>query len=85
MPAISMFFGIVIRMYWEDHRPPHFHAYYQDMSTVYDLEGNLLEGTFPKKQSSLATAWANIHHDELVANWVLTEQRDAVFRIEPLR
>ena len=49
MPTVSMFFGVIIRMYWNDHMPPHFHAYYQGDSAVFDLDGNLLEGSLPKK------------------------------------
>lgn len=53
MPTISMFFGIIIRMYWNDHMPPHFHAYYQGDSAVFDLDGNVLEGGLPRKQLPL--------------------------------
>lgn len=85
MPSISMFYGIVIRMYWDDHPPPHFHAYYQGDSATFDLEGALLEGRLPRKQTSYVVAWAGIHHDELVADWELAKGEEEVFRIEPLR
>ena len=85
VPTISMFYGVVIRMYWKDHMPPHFHAYYQGDSAVFDLDGNLLEGGLPKKQTTLVAAWTTIHHDELLANWDLAQQKDEVFKIEPLR
>lgn len=64
MPTVSMFFGVIIRMYWNDHMPPHFHAYYQGDSAVFDLDGNLLEGSLPKKQTSFVVAWCAIHRDE---------------------
>lgn len=85
MPTISMFFGIVIRMYWKDHMPPHFHAYYQSDSAVFDMDGNILEGSLPRKQASFVTAWAGIHHDELIADWDLAREEDEVFKIDPLR
>jgi hypothetical protein len=85
VPTISMFYGVVIRMYWNDHMPPHFHAYYQDDSAVYDLNGRLLEGELPAKQASFVVAWAAIHHDELLADWELAKKKEEVFRIDPLR
>lgn len=85
MPTISMFFGIIIRMYWEDHMPPHFHAYYQDDSAVFDLDGNLLEGSLPKRQTRFITAWTEIHREELEANWELASNKEDVFKIDPLR
>ena len=85
MPTLSMFFGIIIKMFVDDHNPPHFHAHYQDSIAVFDLEGNLLEGELPAKQAKLVTAWALIHHEELVANWELAQNRESLFRIEPLR
>ena len=85
MPTVSMFFGIVIRMYWMDHMPPHFHAYYQDDSAVFALDGELLEGGLPRKQTSLVVAWTAIHRDELLANWQLAQQKEDIYKIDPLR
>lgn len=85
MPTVSMFFGVIIRMCWNDHMPPHFHAYYQGDSAVFDLDGNLLEGSLPKKQVSLVVAWCAIHRDELEANWDLARKNEDIFKIDPLR
>jgi len=85
MPTISMFYGIVIRMYWNEHRPPHFHAYYQGNEAAYDLEGNLLNGAMPRKQERLIVAWVELHYEELLANWELAENDDEPYRIDPLR
>lgn len=71
MPTISMFLGIVIRMNWLEHNPPHFHAEYQGHRAVFDLDGNLTHGEMPVKQSKLISAWAVLHADELRANWEL--------------
>ena len=88
MPTLSMFFGIIIRMYWTDtdrHKAPHFHAYYGDNEAVFTLDGELLSGSFPRKQAALVKAWAILHEDELEANWTLSIRNEETFRIEPLR
>lgn len=85
MPSISMFFGIIIYMYWNDHNPPHFHAVYQGDDATFDFNGNLLEGDLPSRQKKLIAAWAVIHSEELEANWELAKQDAALFNIDPLR
>lgn len=86
MPVISMFYGIIIMMYsGNEHNPPHFHARYQDFSAVFDFDGNLIKGKFPDKQTKYIVAWADIHHDELVANWQLSTDSKQVYKIDPLR
>jgi len=57
MPEISRFFGIIICMYWEDHNPPHFHAYYNEFEATYSIENfQLLQGKMEKKQERLIMA-----------------------------
>ncbi len=86
MPAISMFFGIIIRMYNNgEHNPPHFHASYQDSYATFNMEGELTEGFMPKRQQKLIAAWAEIHKDELLANWELAMAEQPLYHIEPLR
>ena len=86
MPTISMFYGIIIRMYNNgEHNPPHFHALYQGKEAVFDMEGNLKEGEMPGKQTRLIAAWTEIHKDELLANWELAIHEEPLFRIDPLR
>lgn len=85
MPILSMFYGIIIRMYYEDHQPPHFHAYYGDYEAVFDFSGELIQGEMPKKQQKLIDAWCVIHSDELIANWKLSQENESVFKIEPLK
>ena len=58
MPSISMFFGIIIYMYYDDHNPPHFHARYQRYKAAFDFEGDMIAGELPLKQRKLVTAWA---------------------------
>ena len=85
MPTISMFYGILIRMYNDDHNPPHLHALYGDNQACFDFEGNVIDGHLPKKQKVLVQAWIEIHIEELKANWKLIEQGEQLFKIEPLK
>jgi len=88
MPTISMFYGIIIRMYCAlgEHNPPHFHAYYQDHKSIIDINScEIIEGTLPNKQLKLVVAWAEIHKDELLANWKLAMNSELPFKIEPLK
>ena len=85
MPTISMFYGIVIRMYNNnEHNPPHFHAYYQGQNAVFDMDGNLVEGEMPRAQIKLIAAWAEIHKEELLANWELALKEEPLYKIDPL-
>ena len=68
MPTISMFYGIVIRMYYDDHNPPHFHAFYGDYKAIFNLNGELIEGNIPNSKEKLITAWTLMHKEELMAN-----------------
>lgn len=88
MPTLSMFYGIIIRMQNEKggkHNKPHIHALYGDNEIVVSLDGEVLEGNFPKKQLKLLEAWIALHEDELNANWKLLTAGDGYFKIEPLR
>ena len=88
MPTISMFFGIIIRMYCSpgEHNPPHIHAYYQEATAIIDIRsGEVLEGMLPSRQTKLALAWTEIHREELLADWVLASNGELPFPIEPLK
>lgn len=89
MPVISMFYGIIISMYFIDdrrHKRPHIHAKYQDEEAVIAIpEGDLLEGSLAPGKMRLVLAWVEIHRDELVADWQLAASGQNPFKIEPLR
>ncbi len=85
MPVLSMFFGIIIKMYWIDHNPPHIHAIYNEHEAIFDFDGNLIEGELPNKQQKLIIAWIALHEDELKANWKLAENKEPLFKIDPLK
>ena len=81
-----MFLGIIIRMFnTNEHNPPHFHAYYQDYEAMFNMEGEIINGEFPKKQLKFVAAWAELHKDELLANWELATENKELYKIEPLR
>jgi hypothetical protein len=83
MPTISMFFGILIKMYYEEHNPPHFHSEYQGFKAVFLIEtGEMIQGRgFPIKAKRLVQEWCLEHKKELVENWKLMEEGKALFRI----
>jgi hypothetical protein len=88
MPTISMFYGIVIRMYFapKEHNPPHFHAYYQETTATVDIRScEVIENNMPKKQLRLVLAWTELHQDELLANWTLAQNGEDVYSIEPIK
>lgn len=86
MPTISMFRGIKVTMYWQDHKPPHFHAYYGgDEVIISIMELEVLEGGLPSKQLKMVLGWAAIRQDQLMDNWELAVKKQELFAIEPLR
>jgi len=88
MPALSMFYGIIVRMQSEKggkHHKPHIHAIYGDHELVIALDGEVLEGEMPSKQLKMLEGWMAIHEDELVANWKMLSEGEGFFKIEPLK
>ena len=88
-PAISMFFGVIITMYWEKDEPhhlPHIHAKYQEHNAVFSIpEGEILAGSLPRRQAKFVEGWIALHEDELLANWELAMNDQQLFRIDPLK
>ena len=88
MPTISMFYGIVIRMYFApgEHSPPHFHVYCNEHKASVDIRTcEIIEGNLPRKQQKLTLAWAELHQEELMADWNLVMNGESPFRIQPLQ
>lgn len=70
MPIISLFFGIVIRMFFDDHPPPHFHASYQGFEALIRIEdGEVMQGSLPNKARRIVRQWALDHREALSVNW----------------
>ncbi|MBP7775570.1 MAG: DUF4160 domain-containing protein [Acidobacteria bacterium] len=85
MPIISVFFGIVIRMFYKDHEPAHFHVEHQGQQAKVDFEGRLLAGTIQSNTAiRLVREWAALHRDELAANWDCMKAGRPLNRIPPL-
>ena len=85
MPRISAFFGIVIRMFYNDHWPSHFHAEYGEYEAVYRIETiEVLRGKLPRRAHALVVEWTTLHRSELMENWDRARQSLPLRNIEPL-
>ena len=85
MPEISRFYGIIIRMFYNDHNPPHFHVIYQGNEALLDIRTlEILEGSLPKRARVLAVEWAMEHREELLSNWQKARSRATLDKIDPL-
>jgi len=81
---VSQFYGI-IKMYWNDHVPPHFHAEYGNFEAIVAIEAlEILKGELPKSARRLVLEWAKVHQDELRAAWNAARQDQPIPSIEPL-
>ena len=86
MPSISEFYGLIIRMYFNDHAPPHFHAVYAEFEAHYDIRTlDVLRGALPRRAHALVLEWATLHRSELMEDWQLCESRQMPKKIEPLK
>lgn len=84
MPTISMFYGILVLMYFRDnrrHHLPHIHCRYQGSQAAVAID----DGSLPPKQLKLVQAWIEIHKEELIVDWELAVNGDEPFRIAPLQ
>ncbi len=88
MPTISMFYGILIRMFFKDterHHKPHIHADYQGQVAVYSIpDGDVLASALPPNKHKLVVAWIEIHRDDLLADWELAVHGKKPFNIKGL-
>ncbi len=89
MPAISMFYGIIIQLLFYDnkeHKHPHVHARYGEYMASFEIStADIIAGSIPPKQARLVQAWIEIHRDELNADWQLAVEGKEVFKIDPLK
>jgi hypothetical protein len=85
MPEISRFYGIIIRMFFNDHAPPHFHAEMQEYEAIIDIRTlEVIEGALPKRAQMLVLEWAVEHRKELLQNWEKARKPEALDKIAPL-
>lgn len=89
MAVITMFYGIIISMYFFDnkqHKMPHIHVKYQDQEAVFSIpNGKLIEGKLKPSKKKLVQAWIEIHKEEIMADWELAVNGQEIFKIEPLK
>ena len=89
MPSLSMFYGLIVYMYFVDnkqHKYPHIHVKYQDDEVIVRIpNGEVLEGRIPKAKMKLLQAWIELHKEELVADWDLAVSGEQPYKIDPLR
>ena len=85
MPIISTFFGIVIRMFYREHEPVHFHAEHQGQRASFGVHGEILAGEIQSANARrLIREWAELHRAEIEANWARMKAGEQLERIEPL-
>ena len=84
MPKISEFYGVTIRMYHNEHLPPHFHAKYGGTKASIAFDGRVIRGRLPPRALRLIRNWARLHRAELAKNWSLARSGADLVQIEPL-
>jgi len=84
MPEISRFYGLFIFMNYNDHNPPHFHAWYGDFKIIVSILDGTVEGKMPKRALNMIFEWLEIHKDELMENWENARLGKQLNKINPL-
>ena len=85
MPSISVFFGIIIRMFYREHEPPHFHAEHRGLQGKFDFNGDMVAGAIESRTAlRLVREWAVLHRNELEQNWRLMKAGQPLRQIAPL-
>ncbi len=85
MPTISIFYGIIIKMFFDDHAPPHFHAEYGEYELVIAINPiKIVNGDAPKRVKSMVLEWTALHQEELLKDWELCKNLQSPLPIEPL-
>lgn len=84
MPEISRFYGIIIKMYFNEHNPPHFHIEYQDYEAVMNIETGEVTGQLSRRALRLVHDWLDQNKEALIENWKRSEERKTLNKIKPL-
>jgi hypothetical protein len=85
MPQISSFLGIIIRMFYRDHNPPHFHAVYAEYEGLIDINKlELISGKLPPRVLGLVIEWTALHQIEPNDNWKRAKRQEPLNAIDPL-
>lgn len=85
MPEICRFFGIIIRMFYDEHEPPHFHVEFQGNKAVFDFSGNIMHGNINSRTATkLVREWIDLRRKELEEDWALSKAGKQINKIAPL-
>ncbi|MBW1617041.1 MAG: DUF4160 domain-containing protein [Deltaproteobacteria bacterium] len=85
MPEISRFFGIIIRMFYDEHNHPHFHAEYFGNKALFDFQGNIIKGNLLSKTAiRLVREWTDVYETKLEEAWALAKENKKIKKIDPL-
>ena len=85
MPTISTFYGMFIKMFFDDHSPAHFHVEYAEFKALIAIESlSVVRGQLPRRAQELVLDWAELHQEELLENWALCQSKQQPKQIEPL-
>ena len=88
MPIISIFYGLIVQMFNEvgaQHKIPHIHVEYGEMTAVFDFQGNILKGELPANKRKIMETWIMLHEEELLVNWKLISRGEPHIKIEGLK
>ena len=82
MPEVTRFYGIIIKVFFGDHPPPHFHAIYGEYNALISIESlEIIEGDLPNRAQKMVIDWAQMYQKDLLAIWETQEFR----RLPPLK
>ncbi|MBK6357195.1 MAG: DUF4160 domain-containing protein [Betaproteobacteria bacterium] len=83
MPILSVFFGMIVRMWHDDHPPPHVHVEYQGFVAQVSIEtGNIIRGQLPRKAAAIVREWCLKHQVELLENWLRAQHFEPLEQIK---
>lgn len=85
MPEVCRFYGIVIKMYFADHAPPHFHAEYAEFEARIAIDSlAVISGKLPPRAMGLVAEWTSLHQQELAVLWEKASRLEPLGRLAPL-
>ena len=84
MPEICRFLGIIIRMYYREHYPSHFHAEYNEYEITVNIEDGVIEGKFPKRALKVVMEWYELNKEDLKENWERVLKKEELKKLKPL-
>jgi hypothetical protein len=85
VPEISRFYGLIILMNFKDHDPPHFHVWYGDFKAIVTIPDGIVKGEMPQRALKMIFDWLEIHREELMIDWELSQKGEKLNKIEPLK